>query len=414
MNMNFRHKYLILVLIIFFSCSKNGITIPPNNTNANLAGTQPISSTVVKNMEGIYSLSDGDASLGTEFVCKVSKRRVSFFSNQSGIFFVLGYGLNPADGSIQFSGFYRYSEAATQGTISFSIAKTDGASDLLLNGIASQIKLKGSFNSSKAINLQYKRPFSQYVLTHEFTIFAHHGVLTTANPPYAQNSLLGALNDEDYGVDALEFDVRLTKDNVPICMHDKNYDIRLTEKGPLYGDFNQYTFDFLENYVRLVDGQKIPSVAQILQVFVDSTNMKYMWLDVKGDPDVFKYLEPVVRDAYARAKAANRDVVIFADLPSQTVIDEYQKQPSYGADLPCMCELSLQDAINNNCKYFGPRFTLGLLLDDVNKGHSMGIKSFTWTLNDKVTILDYLQNGKFDGCISDYPAYVIYDYYALF
>ncbi len=99
-------------------------------------------------------------------------------------------------------------------------------------------------------------------------------------------------------------------------MHDASYDIRLTEKGPLYGDFNQYTYNFIENYVRLVDGQKVPSVAQVLQVFVDSTNMKYMWLDVKGDPDVFKYLEPVVRDAYARAKAANRDVVIFADLPS--------------------------------------------------------------------------------------------------
>ena len=134
---------------------------------------------------------------------------------------------------------------------------------------------------------------------------------------------------------------------------------------------------------------------------------------MKGDPDVFKYLEPVVRNAYALAKAKNRNVVIIADLPSEAVIAEYKKQPSYGVDLPCMCELSLQDVIDNNCKYFGPRFSLGLLLDDVNKGHDLGIKSYSWTLNDKITILDYLQNGKFDGFISDYPAYVVYDYYAL-
>lgn len=412
--MNKRLLYILLIAMVPFSCTKNQIVFPLNTNDANLSGTQPISNTVMKNMEGIYSLSNGDDGLGTEFVCRVSKRKVSFFSNKNGIFFILGYGLNPTDGSIQFSGFYRYSEGTTQGAISFSVAKTDGATELLANGIASQLKLKGNFNLSKPMNLQYKRPFSQYVLSHELTIFAHHGVLTTANPPYAQNSILGAINDQDFGADALEFDVRLTKDNVPICMHDASYDIRLTEKGPLYGDFNQYTYNFIENYVRLVDGQKVPSVAQVLQVFVDSTNMKYMWLDVKGDPDVFKYLEPVVRDAYARAKAANRDVVIFADLPSQSVIDEYQKQPSYGADLPCMCELSLQDAINNNCKYFGPRYTLGLLLDDVNKGHSLGIKSFSWTLNDQTTIKDYLQNGKFDGFISDFPAYVIYNYYALY
>ena len=415
MNMNYRFKYLLLVLIIFFSCSKNQITLPPDNLNANLINTTPISNSVMKNMEGIYSLSGGNSSLGTEFVCKISKNKVSFFSNdENGLFFILGYGYHQADNSIKFSGFWRHSQNATQGTIQFSVASTDGASDLLVNGIVSHLQLKGSFNpSQQAINLQYKRPFSQYVLTHEFSIFAHHGVQTTANPPYAINSINGVLYDEDYGVDGLEYDVRLTKDNVPICMHDANFDIRLTLKGPVYGDFNLYTFDFLENYVRLIDGQKIPSLAQALQVFIDSTTMKYFWMDVKGDPDVFKYMEPIVRDAYARAQATNRNVVLFAVLPEKDVIAEYHKQPTYGDNLPCMCELSLQDAIDNNCKYFGPRFTLGLLLDDVNKGHTLGIKSFSWTLNDKTTIQKYLQDGKFDGFDTDYPAIVIYQYYAL-
>jgi glycerophosphoryl diester phosphodiesterase len=220
------------------------------------------------------------------------------------------------------------------------------------------------------------------------------------------------LHDEDYGVSGLEFDVRLTKDNIPICMHDAAFDIRLTQKGPLYGDFSQYTYAFLQSYVRLVDGQKIPTVEEILDAFIDSTNMKYMWLDIKGDPDVFKYLEPVVRNAYARAASQHRTVVIISDLPSDEVIEEYKKQPSY-ADLPTMCELSMQDVIDNNCQYFGPRFTLGLLTEDVAKAHSLGIKVYSWTLNDKTIIQDYLKNGQFDGFISDYPAYVVYDYYAL-
>ncbi len=412
--MKHRYIYSLMVLVVFFSCNKNQLTVPPVNTAGNLANTEPIAASVMKNMEGVYALSDGSSSLGTEFVCKVSKTKVSFFSNQSGILFILSYGLNTKDGSIHFAGFWRYAENATQGTINFSVANTDGASDLLLNGIVTNLQLKGIFNSpQQSIGLKYKRPFSQYVLTHEFTILAHGALPLKTNSPFAVNSINGALRSEDYGANAMEIDIQLTKDNVPICMHDDSFDNRLTKKGPLYGDYKDFTFDFLEQNVQLIDGQKIPSLAQELQAFIDSTNMKYVWMDVKGDPDIFKYLEPVVRNAYAHAKAVNRNVIIFAGLPSNDVITEYKKQPSYGADLPCLCELSIQDAIDNHCQYFGPRFTMGLLLDDVNKGHSLGIKAFSWTLSDNTTIMDYLQNGNFDGFISDNTPYVVYDYYAL-
>jgi len=412
--MKYQHKNWFLILVIFFSCNKNQLTFPIVNPGNNLVNTEPIANSVMKNMEGVYSLSDGSSNLGTEFVCKVSKTKVSFFSNQSGILFILSYGLNATDGSIQFSGFWRYAENATQGLINFSVAKTDGANDLIMNGIVSNLQLKGTFTSpAQSITLKYKRPFSQYVLTHEFIILAHGTIPLKTNSPFAVNSVNGVFHSEDYGSNGIETDIQLTKDNVPICMHDDSFDNRLTQKGPLYGNFIDFNFDFLEEYVRLVDGQKIPSLAQELQAFVDSTTMKYVWLDVKGDADIFKYLEPVVSNAYAHAKAVNRDVVIFAGLPSDDVITEYKKQPSNGANFPCLCELSLQDAIDNNCEFFGPRFTMGLLLDDVNKGHTLGIRTISWTLSDNTTILDYLQNGNFDGFISDNTPYVVYDYYAL-
>jgi hypothetical protein len=37
----------------------------------------------------------------------------------------------------------------------------------------------------------------------------------------------------------------------------------------------------------------------------------------------------------------------------------------------------------------------------------------SWTLNDKGLIKNYIQNGQFDGFISDYPAYVVYDFYTM-
>ena len=401
----------LFCLLLLAGCRKNEITPPPSNNDENLVNTQSVAGAVMKKMEGIYTLNTGSASLGNQFVCKVSRFKVSFFSDKEGIFIILKYGLNAADGSIQFSGFWRYSEKKDQGNIQFSISAANGATDLL-NGIVKQLTLTG-VNAGNDMQLIYQRPFSAIAINKDFMFMGHHGVQTTSDPPDPENSLLGVLNAEDFGVRGLEFDVRLTKDNVPICVHDATIDTRLTQKGPLSGNWDQYTFNLISSYVRLLDGEKVPSVEQVLNTFIDSTNLSFMWLDVKGNTDIFRYLEPVIRKAYARAATQNRKVIFFAGLPSAKVIDEFHKQPSY-ADLPTLCEQSVDLAIENKSKFFGPRFTEGLILDDVAKAHSNGIKVISWSINDKGLIKYYLQNGQFDGFISDYPAYVVYDYYTMF
>ena len=419
--MKYTTLYIVATLLILLGCSKSEITPPGNNEDANLVNTTPIPGTKMKKMEGIYKLTDGSSGLGIQFVCKVSKSRVSFFSNQDGIFMILKYGYKSSDGSIQFSGFYRYSEITTQGNIQFSISATEGATDLLA-GVISNLKLRGIF-SNDSLTLHYDHAFTDYATKNPFIIFAHHGVQTTSNPPYAENSLNGVLNDENYGATGLEFDVRMTSDSVPICIHDGSINTRLTQKGPLSGKWDQYPFPLITEYVRLIDGQKVPSVEQVLNYFVDSTTLKYVWLDIKGNTDIFKFMEPIVRNAYAKAVSKNRDVVIFTGLPSSDVITELNAQPTYNSNnpaysyslpLPTLAEQTLDIALQNGCQFFGPRYSQGLLLDDVEKAHSNGIKVISWTLNGKNLVSDYLKNGKFDGFISDYPAYVVYDFYTIF
>ena len=414
--------FLIVFLVLASACSQNEITLPPVNADANLANTTPIAQTTMKNMEGIYKLSGGSTGLGGNFVCKASRFKISFFSDQRGISIILKYGLNPKNGSIQFSGFWRVTESAEQGLINFSIATADGATDFLQNGITANLKLTGAFRSSNGdenhdLELQFSRTFSTYAKDNPFLIFGHHGISTTANPPYAENSLNAARYAEDYGLTGIEYDIRLTSDNVPICVHDPSINIRLTMKGPLAGNYDQYKFSFLRDYVTLIDGQKLPSVEEVLNVVIEETNLKHVWLDIKGNPNVFAYLEPIVRAAYAKAAAQNRNVTIFAGLPSKDVIAEFKKQPTYSGGplpLPTLCELSMSDVIDNKSSFFGPRYSEGLLLEDVEAAHSMGVKVISWTLNDKRIMKNYLQNGKFDGFITDYPAYAVYDFYTLY
>jgi glycerophosphoryl diester phosphodiesterase len=356
-------------------------------------------------------LNSGSDALGKQFVCKVSRFRVSFFSEKEGIFIILKYGLKTSDSSIQFSGFWRYTEGSEQATIQFAITKANGSTDLL-KGIINNLAITGA-NAGNDIKLKYDRAFSAAAINKNFMIFAHHGVQTTVDPPYAENSLLGVIHDEDYGVNGLEFDIRMTKDNIPICIHDPAVNTRLTVKGPISGSWDQYTFKTITDYITLIDGQKVPSLEQALNAFVDSTKLTYFWMDIKGNNDIFKYLEPIIRNAYARAAAQKRNVVIFAGLPTDDVITELNEQPSF-KDLPTLCELSVDKAIENNSKFYGPRFSQGLLLEDVAKAHANNIRVISWTLNDKSLIRNYIQNGQFDGFITDYPAYVVYDIYTLF
>jgi len=414
--MSFRNSYKYLVVLsMFFSCSKNETTLQPP---INIGNVYFLSDTSMKKMEGIYSLSSGSDALGTNFVCKASKYRVSFFGNKEGIFIILKYGLDPTDSSLKFSGFYRYSQNANQGLVNFSIPKAEALA-FLATGDISNLSLAGNIAGANGtgtpLTLSFSRHFSDYAKNTPFEIYAHHGVQTVANPPFAENSYGGVLNDEDYGVNGLEFDVQMTRDNVPINMHDANINTRLTEKSPLSGEWTQYSFNFLEQYIKLIDGQPIAALEGSLQRFIDSTTLTYFWMDIKGDIGIFQALQPIVLNAQAHAKAVGRNVVIYADLPSTEVISEFQGYPAYRADtsLKTMCELTLQDVFDNGCTRWGPRYSRGLMLSEVAQAHAAGVKVISWTLNNKDLITNYMQNGQFDGFISDYPCYVVYDWYTM-
>ena len=400
---------LLAVAAGFMTCSQIDPFTP---FEAQLSGTNPIDRNTLRGLEGVYAFSDGNSGLGTSFVCKTSKNKVSFFSNERGIFFILKAGLDPTDSTIHLAGFWRVSENKSNGAISLVIPKVH-ARKLLKQQPVTGLIMAGGFTSSEgkqSLGLQYARDFSANAKSKPLEIFGHHGIQTNSNPPFAENSYEAFRQAQDYGATSLEVDVRLTKDNVPVLYHDPDLNIRVIQKAGIYGDLNQVTFQALSNFVRLIDGQPIPSLDSALTVAIDETELAQVWIDVKGDPDVFKYMEPIMRKAIARAKTKGRNIEFITDLPSDAVIDEYKKQPSY-ADLPIMCELDLNTTISLKAKYWGPRWTQGTLNDDVARAHSLGMKAYTWTLNAEGFIYTFMRDGNFDGLITDYPAYPVYLHY---
>ena len=76
-----------------------------------------------------------------------------------------------------------------------------------------------------------------------------------------------------------------------------------------------------------------------------------------------------------------------------------------------MCELDENYVTDANSMIWAPRWSMGLINDRVKKIHDGGKRAFVWTLDDPLLINTYLEEGDFDGIVTNYSPVVAYDYY---
>lgn len=117
------------------------------------------------------------------------------------------------------------------------------------------------------INLRTKPSFQDKIANledannKEVIVVAHRG--DWRNAP--ENSLQAIQNCIEMGIDMVEIDVRLTKDSIPVLMHDKKLNRTTTGNGPI----QKWTLDALRT-LNLVDGlgvatqHKIPTLKEAL------------------------------------------------------------------------------------------------------------------------------------------------------
>lgn len=108
-------------------------------------------------------------------------------------------------------------------------------------------------------------------------VAAHRG--DWRNAP--ENSIRAFENCVEMGVDIIEIDVRLTKDNVPVIIHDETLDRTTTGTGYV----NEWTLDSLRTLnlrtgIGVVTSHKIPTLEEVMQV---SKNRILVYLDKSKD-----------------------------------------------------------------------------------------------------------------------------------
>jgi glycerophosphoryl diester phosphodiesterase len=264
--------------------------------------------------------------------------------------------------------------------------------------------------ADQTFTLEYMRPFSDKVKNSNYYILAHRcGGRNSDRLPVSENSIAMVRFTEQLGTTGIEMDPRVTTDGVPFVYHDADINIRLTQKGPLAGDVAAYTWYQLSNFVRLIHGEKIPTVEEVLTFAIDSTNLRFVYLDMKS-ADAVAPLIPVQKAAIQRAKDKGRDILIVMGIPTTDVLDAVLAYPDY-QNLPTLCELTVDDVRKVNSKVWAPRWTLGTQNDLVQQMHDDGRLAVCWTIDTPSWFQNFIENGHFDGMLTNYPYVEAYYHY---
>ncbi len=407
----------MFLLLLTLSCNNYDLPevvnpLPP------ISDGQPLTNSSKGKLEGIFKVIKGNEVFGDTLILKWNNlNNLSIFGGTNG-FYAITKGLKK-DSSIYIYGYWRYAVNSETGGINLQLNPA-GGSNAILNGSNSSritnLKISGKFSfgnnvPDQALELTFIRPFSEKVLKDDFSILAHRsGGRTSDLLSISENSLEMIGFTENLGSTGIEIDVRLTKDNVPVLYHDEDINIRLTQKNPLNGPLVNYTYAEISSFVRLVNGEKIPKLEDALMKVIDSTKLTVVWLDMKSVNNAMSIVIPIQQKMLERAKQKNRDLSIYIGLPEANVVDFFKTYPNY-QNISSLCELSIKDVTDINAKIWAPRWTLGLQKDDIKTMHSQNRKVFCWTMDSDDFIKKYINEGDFDGILSNYPTLVSYHHY---
>ncbi len=411
---------ILLFGLIGFACSNEvEVIVPQLGDGGFLAEARPLSADQKARMDGIYSVTAGSDRVGTSVVLKWTGENLSIFTGVDVGHFVLAGG--HLDTVIVFEGYWRKLVSEETGIAQFYIARDEGGRYITGDttaGSGQTIRMQGGYGDGNAVPsaplvLEFQRPITPELLTGSFQILAHRaGGRTSDHLPASENTVEIIRLAEQLGATGIEIDVRLTKDGVPILYHDNSINPRLTQKTPLVGGVEDYTFAQVRTAIRLINGEVIPTLQEALDAVLEETNLSFVWLDTKTEGrNIVEVMVPIQADILARAQAMGRTLDVRIGMPTQEVYDEVLRYPGY-QDLPTLCELSLEQVRAANSGVWAPRWTEGTQNADVAAMHGEGRRAFVWTLDVPQYINQFLIEGDFDGILTNYPSAVAYYYYS--
>jgi glycerophosphoryl diester phosphodiesterase len=413
----------LLTLLLLGSCvSELDPVMMPSINMSTIDGTEGLDVTATKQViEGVYKvvLEESTTSRFDSIISVnlASNGEVNMYSTAGVTYFTL-YGGTRNDSGV-FVGRWRGVQGPSAGSITMIVRPDEGGIELA-KGVAASKDLTlrcqtraGNGNGSQTLVLRRVAKLDEDL--RGFQIIAHRGGgRNSERLGVSENSIAMMLLAPQLGATGIEIDVMGTKDGTPIIFHDPSFTSRTIKGSYIIGPVNNYTLQQIGHYVRLINGERIPTLKEALDSVIDRTELQMVWLDVK-DASIVDSILIIQKAANERSKTKGRDLTIYFGVPTTDIKKAFDASPERtGVDV--LCELDAQTAINMDAAVWAPRFTEGVQQGLAESMIDAGMRVFVWTLDDAEFIEQFLSpryKNKllYSGILTNYPTLLASQFY---
>ncbi len=203
----------------------------------------------------------------------------------------------------------------------------------------------------------------------------------------AENSLASFEKAMELGVDGIELDVHISKDGIPVVIHDETINRTTSKKGLV----NDYSTLELQNL----------GIPTLEDVFILVDQKCFINIEIKDE----KAFKTVLALIHKFTSEKNWNINLFQISSFNWSVLKFCSLQNNKIQLGVLTENSIEKAIEFakeiNCYSINPFFKL-LNSENVTLMHQYGFKVFPWTVNEILDI-SLIKSFQVDGIISDFP-----------
>ncbi len=220
-------------------------------------------------------------------------------------------------------------------------------------------------------------------------IIAHRG----ARAEEPENTLRAIKRAFECGADAVEVDVRLSKDREIVVIHDDT--LERTTSG--IGKVSEKTFEQLRS-LDAGKGEKIPKLSEVL-LLAENLGIKLV-VELKEEE-----MEEIVLDGIAKAGIKERIIISSFYHASLHKIKELSPEMKTGVIISSLPVFPVKIAIDARANVIFPKFPR-LNRNFVAEALKKGIEIYPWTINTKEDLEKSLELGV-EGVVTDNISFLV-------
>jgi glycerophosphoryl diester phosphodiesterase len=428
--MNFRTLAFALgAALLPFDCEQSAEVAIPTFPDGGLLRTgAALSRKQLYSFEGMFAVPEGSEIFGGQVAVRTTIGTVSVLTDKNAGFAVLGGACLP-DRRVVVEGYWQYPTRVEAGLVRVFVEPAETAEALCKGEApapATTFTLKGYYGKENEfprspLTLSWSRELKPW--RGRFFTVAHHGACeNTDHCGASPNSLESIRLAERIGSNAAEVDVRVTRDGFPVLFHDPALSKSLVRGLFCNGQVADLSLVELIGSCELRYGELVPTVEEALDMMVDETELEGVYLDVKV-PEAVDPTARIVSRLMASLRSRNgnddpdddRSFSAVVAITKEEVLAAWHDAKAAlvreGLEIPpCLVEYDPDVVLSEGCIAWGPTWTKGPQVEDVQRLRDAGAGTIFWTINQSEFIDEFLTRARPNGIISARASLLFFRY----